>query len=109
MRDYSCLIQFFCLSVCLSVPCRHAMTFVHPEHRLSAYALYDIGVLLPRLHHLLLAGLVCLARLFGHHGGHFAEGTWNRISSPGADRALKSQETPGTRPITPDGPLTHLD
>uniref|UniRef100_M4BTZ4 Uncharacterized protein n=1 Tax=Hyaloperonospora arabidopsidis (strain Emoy2) TaxID=559515 RepID=M4BTZ4_HYAAE len=42
--------------------------------------------------------LICLARLFGHHGGHFAK-----------DRALKSQETPGTRPITPDGPLTHLD
>uniref|UniRef100_M4C1K2 Uncharacterized protein n=1 Tax=Hyaloperonospora arabidopsidis (strain Emoy2) TaxID=559515 RepID=M4C1K2_HYAAE len=85
------------------------MPMLNPERRLSAYALYDIGVLLPRLHHLLLAGLVCLARLFGHHGGHFAEGTWNRISSPGADRALKSQETPGTRPITPDGPLTHLD
>ena len=27
----------------------------------------------------------------------------------GADRALKSQEMPGTRPITLDGPLTHLD
>uniref|UniRef100_M4C603 Uncharacterized protein n=1 Tax=Hyaloperonospora arabidopsidis (strain Emoy2) TaxID=559515 RepID=M4C603_HYAAE len=56
---------------------------VNAERRLSAYALYDIGVLLPKLHHLLLASLVCLARLFGHHGGHFAEGTWNRISSPG--------------------------
>uniref|UniRef100_M4BIB7 Uncharacterized protein n=1 Tax=Hyaloperonospora arabidopsidis (strain Emoy2) TaxID=559515 RepID=M4BIB7_HYAAE len=56
---------------------------INPERRLSAYALYDIGVLLPKLHHLLLAGLVCLARLFGHDGGHFAEGTWNRISSPG--------------------------
>uniref|UniRef100_M4B819 Uncharacterized protein n=1 Tax=Hyaloperonospora arabidopsidis (strain Emoy2) TaxID=559515 RepID=M4B819_HYAAE len=59
------------------------MTHVNPERRLSAYALYDIGVLLPKVLHLLLAGLVCLARLFGHHGGHFAEGTWNRIFSPG--------------------------
>uniref|UniRef100_M4C1N7 Uncharacterized protein n=1 Tax=Hyaloperonospora arabidopsidis (strain Emoy2) TaxID=559515 RepID=M4C1N7_HYAAE len=57
---------------------------VNPERRLSAYALYDIGgdVLLPKLYHLLLAGLVCLAWLFGHHGEQFAEGTWNRISSP---------------------------
>ena len=54
---------------------------VNPERRLSAYALYDIGVLLPKLHHLLFAGLVCLGRLFGHHGGHFTEGTWNRIQS----------------------------
>uniref|UniRef100_A0AAV1TRU3 Uncharacterized protein n=1 Tax=Peronospora matthiolae TaxID=2874970 RepID=A0AAV1TRU3_9STRA len=27
--------------------------------------------------------------------GHFAEGTWNRISSPGCTQTLKSQETPG--------------
>ena len=62
---------------------KYDVNVVNPERRLRVYALYDIGVLLPKLHHLLLAGLVCLARLFGHHGGHFAEGTWNRISSPG--------------------------
>uniref|UniRef100_M4BCV5 Uncharacterized protein n=1 Tax=Hyaloperonospora arabidopsidis (strain Emoy2) TaxID=559515 RepID=M4BCV5_HYAAE len=62
---------------------------VNPERRLSAYALYDIGVLLPELHHLLLAGLVCLARLFSHHGGHVAEGTWNRISSPGCRQSAE--------------------
>uniref|UniRef100_M4BU76 Uncharacterized protein n=1 Tax=Hyaloperonospora arabidopsidis (strain Emoy2) TaxID=559515 RepID=M4BU76_HYAAE len=64
-------------------------SFVNPERQLSAYALYDIGVLLPKLHHLLLAGLVCLARLFGYHGGHFAEGTWNRISSPGCRQSAE--------------------
>ena len=82
---------------------------VNPERRLSAYALYDIGVLLPKLHHLLLAGLVCLARLFGHHWGHFAEDTWNRISSPGCRQGAEVAGNGGTRPITPDGPLTHLD
>uniref|UniRef100_M4BC16 Uncharacterized protein n=1 Tax=Hyaloperonospora arabidopsidis (strain Emoy2) TaxID=559515 RepID=M4BC16_HYAAE len=82
---------------------------VNPERRLSAYALYDIGVLLPKLHHLLLAGLVCLARLFGHHGGHFAGGTWNRISSPGCRQGAEVAGNAGYQTDHPDGPLTHLD
>uniref|UniRef100_M4BG44 Uncharacterized protein n=1 Tax=Hyaloperonospora arabidopsidis (strain Emoy2) TaxID=559515 RepID=M4BG44_HYAAE len=72
-----------------------ASTVVNPERRLSAYALYDIGVLLPKLHHLLLAGLVCFAWLFGHHGGHFAEGTWNRISSPGCRQGAEVARNAG--------------
>uniref|UniRef100_M4BSJ2 Uncharacterized protein n=1 Tax=Hyaloperonospora arabidopsidis (strain Emoy2) TaxID=559515 RepID=M4BSJ2_HYAAE len=79
---------------------------VNPERRLSAYTLYDIG-LLPKLHHLLLAGLVCLARLFGHDGGHFAEGTWNRISSPGCRQGTEVAGNAGDQ-TDPDGPLTHL-
>uniref|UniRef100_M4BQK2 Uncharacterized protein n=1 Tax=Hyaloperonospora arabidopsidis (strain Emoy2) TaxID=559515 RepID=M4BQK2_HYAAE len=79
----------------------------HPERH--AYILYDIGVLLPKLHHLLLAGSICLARLFGHHGDTSQRARGIGYPVRGADRALKQQEMPGTRPITPDGPLMHLN
>uniref|UniRef100_M4B4F9 Uncharacterized protein n=1 Tax=Hyaloperonospora arabidopsidis (strain Emoy2) TaxID=559515 RepID=M4B4F9_HYAAE len=76
------------------------------ECLIGAYTLYDIGVLLPELHHLLLAGLVCLARLFGHHAGHFAEGTWNRISSP---RCRQGAEVAGNAGDQTDHPRWAAD
>ena len=66
-------------------------------------------MLLPKLHHLLLAGSVCWLHT-SVITGDIPQGA-RRIgySARGADRALKSRKTPGTTPITPDGPLTHLD
>lgn len=79
------------------------------ERRLSLNYTIPVCFYLPELHLSSPHWLSLLARYFGHHEGHSAKGTRNRLSSRDVVGALSSRKTPGTTPITPEGPLTLLD
>ena len=65
--------------------------------------------LLPHAVVLLLAFSSCLLETSGFTGGTLQRARGNGYPVRGADRARKSQKTPGTKPITSDRPLVHLD
>ena len=65
--------------------------------------------LLPYAVVFLLAFSSCLLETSGFTGGTLHRARGNGYPVLGADRARKSQKMPGTKPITPDRPLAHLD